>query len=111
MRLLIVELRLIVGLGFASHLGVLADLPAIGVAKTLFYLDGLTKQTVNKTVTDAWERGDMQVDLVGESGRTWATALRIEGACVCVCVWVCVRSYLPMPFSRRTGRHQNPNLC
>jgi len=32
--------------GCASHLGVLFDLPAIGVGKTVFYIDGITKEGV-----------------------------------------------------------------
>lgn len=31
------------GLGLASHLGVLTDIPCIGVAKQLFQVDGLQK--------------------------------------------------------------------
>lgn len=32
--------------GLACHLGVLIDLPTVGVGKTLFYIDGLTKDRV-----------------------------------------------------------------
>ena len=32
--------------GLASHLGVLIDVPTLGVGKTLFYIDGLNKDRV-----------------------------------------------------------------
>ena len=32
--------------GAASHIGVLNDLPTIGVGKTMFYIDGLTQDYV-----------------------------------------------------------------
>lgn len=34
------------GCGLASHLGVLLDIPTVGVGKTAFYADGLTKEVV-----------------------------------------------------------------
>lgn len=34
--------------GCASHIGVLQDMPCIGVGKTVFYIDGLTKQIVKE---------------------------------------------------------------
>ena len=36
-------LPLFTGFGLASHFGVLCDIPCIGVAKNLFYVDGLQK--------------------------------------------------------------------
>ena len=34
--------------GLACHLGVLIDLPTIGVGKTLFFIDGIGKQKVKE---------------------------------------------------------------
>ena len=31
------------GLGLASHLGILSDIPSVGIAKKLFHVDGLEK--------------------------------------------------------------------
>ena len=36
------------GCGLASHLGVLLDVSTIGVSKTMFYVDGLTKVSIIK---------------------------------------------------------------
>ena len=32
--------------GLASHLGVLIDLPTIGIGKTIFFVDGLSKVNI-----------------------------------------------------------------
>lgn len=37
--------------GCASHIGVLQDLPSIGVGKTMFYIDGLTRDIVGQMST------------------------------------------------------------
>ena len=36
------------GFGLASHLGVLADIPCIGVGKKLYHVDGLQKDAEHK---------------------------------------------------------------
>lgn len=54
--------------GCASHVGVLFDLPTIGVGKTVFYIDGLTK-TIVKEMSDTLLKGGQFVYLVGKSGK------------------------------------------
>ena len=39
---------IVAGFGLASHLGVLADIPCVGVGKKLFHVDGLTKGPEHK---------------------------------------------------------------
>mmetsp|Transcript_3605 Transcript_3605/g.7041 ORF Transcript_3605/g.7041 Transcript_3605/m.7041 type:complete len:342 (+) Transcript_3605:1144-2169(+) len=62
------------GLGHASHLGVVADVPTIGVTKKLLSVDGLHRAGVLESVRCpsagpvAWLKGD--------SGRTWGAALQ-----------------------------------
>lgn len=34
------------GCGLASHVGVLLDVPTIGVSKTMFYIDGITADDI-----------------------------------------------------------------
>ncbi len=62
--------------GFASHLGVLLNLPTIGIGKTLFYIDGLTKDKVKEQCEkDIKKAGDCSL-LRGDSGKVWGAAIR-----------------------------------
>jgi deoxyinosine 3'endonuclease (endonuclease V) len=67
--------------GLACHIGVLLDIPTVGVGKTLFYVDGLSKDKVKlQCEKEIKKAGDCSL-LVGESGRVWAAAVRnSEGA-------------------------------
>ena len=62
------------GFGAASHVGVLAGIPAIGVAKTLLKVDGLDEREARAACKGLglWESRL----LIGASGRTWGAALR-----------------------------------
>jgi len=62
------------GFGLASHLGVLAGIPTIGVGKTVFAVDGITAFKV-KQASKGLGVGE-HVELVGNSGKTWGAALR-----------------------------------
>ncbi|KAM0946685.1 putative deoxyribonuclease V [Dioscorea sansibarensis] len=64
------------GFGLACHVGVLVDLPAIGVGKNLHHVDGLTQSGVRKFF-EAKENSDKDlICLVGKSGRVWGAAIR-----------------------------------
>jgi deoxyinosine 3'endonuclease (endonuclease V) len=65
--------------GSASHLGVLADIPTIGVAKTMISIDGLTEREVRAQC----KLLDLQVGdslpllgTTGEEKKEWGAALR-----------------------------------
>jgi deoxyinosine 3'endonuclease (endonuclease V) len=62
--------------GLACHLGVLVNLPAVGVGKTLFYIDGLGKDRVKlQCENDIKAAGDFTF-LAGDSGKIWGAAVR-----------------------------------
>ena len=78
------------GCGVASHFGVVADIPTLGVAKTyshlihckltlpcrLMYVDGLSIETVKPEFrARALHAGD-SMELKGDSGRVWGAAFR-----------------------------------
>ena len=64
------------GFGLASQLGVLLDIPTIGVAKTLLAVDGLNVKAVGKQAREHNSKGGDYMELVGQSGRVWGAALR-----------------------------------
>ncbi|XP_064645988.1 endonuclease V-like [Lineus longissimus] len=66
--------------GLACHLGVLLDLPAAGVAKKLFQVDGLENDAKHKEKIDGLRKGGDTFPLVGSSGRTLGVALRSNEA-------------------------------
>ena len=64
------------GFGCASHVGVVFDIPSIGVGKTVFSVDGLSAKGVKELAEKTLVKGGDTVDLVGESGKVWGVALR-----------------------------------
>ncbi|KAH9251709.1 hypothetical protein BASA81_010379 [Batrachochytrium salamandrivorans] len=61
--------------GLASHVGVVCDLPTIGVSKNLLAVDGLTRDLVKQQTKKMLVKGGArELDLVGNSGRVWGKA-------------------------------------
>jgi deoxyinosine 3'endonuclease (endonuclease V) len=61
--------------GLACHLGVLVDIPTIACAKTVFAVDGITKNKVKEIADTLTYAGEFKY-LKGKSGATWGAALR-----------------------------------
>lgn len=64
------------GFGLACHVGVLSDLPAIGIGKSLHHVDGLSESGVRKLLDAKENLGKDIIPLVGNSGQTWGAAMR-----------------------------------
>jgi endonuclease V len=70
--------------GLACHLGVLADVPTIGVGKKLHLVDGMDKVRQQQRFCAAREKADrldhgFALPVVGTSGRVWGSALASGG--------------------------------
>jgi deoxyinosine 3'endonuclease (endonuclease V) len=63
--------------GVACHIGVLLDLPTVGVAKTLFHVDGLENDAQHhEKINSLLLKGGDTFPLIGQSGRCLGMALR-----------------------------------
>ena len=62
------------GFGLASHLGVLINIPTIGIGKNLLYIDGLNKKTVRDEFRKTCKKGGDYLELIGDSGKIWGAA-------------------------------------
>ena len=100
--------------GLASHLGVLLDIPTIGVGKSFYAVDGVfRKETENRARRMLTTRGSAMF-VVGESGRIWGAALqsgtagagkpifvscghRVGLLSALVIVWTCCTYKIPEP--------------
>ncbi|GLU01100.1 hypothetical protein SLE2022_184250 [Rubroshorea leprosula] len=64
------------GFGLASHIGVLANLPTIGIGKNLHHVDGLTQSGVRRLLEAEENRDKDLINLTGSSGFVWGAAMR-----------------------------------
>ncbi|XP_015576478.1 endonuclease V isoform X1 [Ricinus communis] len=64
------------GFGLACHLGVMANIPTIGVGKNLHYVDGLNEEEVGELLRARGRSGEDFAKLIGNSGCTWGAAMR-----------------------------------
>lgn len=64
------------GFGLACHLGVVENLPTIGIGKKLHFIDGLTEKGVRKRLKEKENSDEHIVTLTGRSGRIHGAAMR-----------------------------------
>lgn len=64
------------GFGLASHLGVVCDLPTVGIAKNLMAIDGLNRDEVLRDFAVQCTKPGDSLPLIGDSKRVWGAALR-----------------------------------
>ncbi|EGR28570.1 hypothetical protein IMG5_172420 [Ichthyophthirius multifiliis] len=62
--------------GLASHLGVLINIPTIGIGKTVFFVDGLSEAEVTYKFNEHCKNEKDYVLLQGKSGRIWGAAIK-----------------------------------
>lgn len=61
--------------GLASHVGVLCDIPTIGVSKKLYQVDGLDRDSIKKSVSTMLKKSSSrELPLRGDSGVVWGKA-------------------------------------
>jgi len=65
------------GFGLACHLGVLTEIPTIGIGKSLLCIDGLCKKNIKQQFIKCKNAGDF-VPLVGESKKIWGVAIKTK---------------------------------
>ncbi len=64
------------GFGLASHLGVLAGIPCIGVSKKFYNVAGLTKPVVREQAAAKLAKAGDWMPIADSTGRVWGAAVR-----------------------------------
>jgi len=95
------------GAGSATHLGVMFDVPTIGVAKTLLSLDGMYEKKIKETI----KKGKLtHYPLIGSSGKTYGIALVGPGCInpVFVSLGHKISLETAVKVVEKTMKHKNP---
>ena len=88
--------------GVACHIGVAADVPVIGVAKTMLNLDSLTKAGVARAARRVLAKAGEWFELRGASGRVWGACVLSRDSAAAAMQRAAIRSDKRRPAATRT---------